>query len=130
MGLRAELAAHLATALGDGIAVYPAGVDLVATPCVVINPADPYMTPTTMGLDARNQVAIDLHLVTNRASPSDALDNLEDLRKEVTDAIKTFIPAGRWTAMGRWSQVDIGGTEYASAVVECLFVDTTDRGAT
>ena len=130
MGIRADLADHLAVALGEGFSVYPTGVDLVATPCVVINPADPYLAPTTMGADARNQVALDLHLVTNRASPADALDALEDMRKTVTDAIKTFSPAGRWVTFGRWSQVDIGGTEYASAVVECLFVDSTDRGAT
>jgi hypothetical protein len=130
MGLRAELRAHLDAAAGlEEVTVYPAGADLVAVPAIVINPSDPYLAPTTMGADARNQVAIELHLVTQRTDPDAALDALEDMRKAVTDAVKTFAPAGRWTAFGRWAGTEIAGVEYATAVVECLFVDSVDRGA-
>lgn len=123
MGIRSDLKAHLEAALGDGIVVYDTGVDLVAVPCVVINPADPYRIPQSMGQDAAVQVALNLTLVTQRSIPSAALEALEAMADTVTAAIKTFTPAGRWTAFGEWHQVEIGGTDYAAAVVESLFLE-------
>ena len=128
MGLRAELAAHLATELGDGIFVFPSGKDVMAVPAVVLNPSDPYMAPTTMQPQGRISVALDIHVVTNRTEPDTALDAIEDLRFAVTNALRTFVPASRWTAFGRFGQTEIAGTVYAMAVLEVLFADN-DRGA-
>ena len=129
MGLRTELAAHLRSELGDGIVVYDAGVDLVAVPCVVINPAPVYVQPASFGISPTVEVMFELHLVTNRTEPSVAVGVLEDLRLQVTDAIKTMTPAGFWSAFGDLAATNVGGTLYGSAVVEVRFKDS-DRGNT
>lgn len=128
MGLRSDLRDHLEAELGDGVNVYAAGVDVLAVPAVVLNPSDPYLAPATMRDEPMIGTALDIHLITHRVEPSIALDSLEDLRKQVTDALKTFSPASRWTAFGQWGSTEIGGTAYAMAVLDVLFRDN-DRGS-
>jgi hypothetical protein len=130
MGLREELKVALQAVVPDGVTVYGAGEDVLAVPAVVINPGDPMMTPTTMGKQARPQVALDLVLITMRAEPADALNWLEDMRFLLAPAIKTHNPAGRWVTFGQFGATTVAGAEYATAVISCLFVDSIDRGAT
>lgn len=131
MSLRSDLKDHLAAGLPEPVSVYSVGADLVAVPAVVIQPADPYMIPTTMGAASSNQVALNLIFVVPRSDPESALSALEDLRYQVTTLVKTFAPpAGRWTAFGGWDTISIGDVEHATGTLECLFVDGTDRGAT
>lgn len=127
MGLRTELAAHLRTELGDGVVVYDAGADLVTVPCVVINPADPYLSPASFGQLPTLEVMFELHLVTNRTDVSIALGVLEDLRLEVTTAIKKMTPAGFWSSFGELGSANVGGTLYGSGMLVVRFKDS-DRG--
>ena len=122
MTLRSDLAQHIRDTVGDGIAVYDSGVDVLKTPAVVINPADPYQVPTTMGADARIQTFLNLYVVSNRTSPPDALNQLEDLRKQVATAVKTFNPRGRWVSFGSMGTTNVGGQPFATGVLQCIFV--------
>ena len=129
MGLRAELADHLRAELPKGISVYAAGVDLIATPAVVINPADPYQVPSTLGRNRHIETFLHLVIVSNRSDPAAALAQLEDHRWLVSEALVSFVPRGQWLAFGQWQQTDIGGTQYAAATLDVMIIDT-DRGAT
>lgn len=122
MSIRDGLVTRVQDQLGDGYAVYGTGVPIVKTPCVVVNPSNPYQVPTTMGADARTTYAIEFWVVTNRTSPGDAMDHLEEMAASVKAAIKTGNPAGRWTSFGRFGSTTVGDKEYATAVVESLFV--------
>ena len=123
MGYRKFIADKIQAELGDGFTVYEGGADIVATPAVVVHPADPYIVPTTMGEDANVQVFVNLWLIANRAEPLAALDQLEEMRLKVTTAIKTgAAPIGRWTTFGRFGATEVAGTMYATAVVEAVFV--------
>jgi ubiquitin C-terminal hydrolase len=117
----------LQAAFGDRYTVYESGVDVLKTPAVVINPQNPYMIPTTMGVDAKLQVFIDLWLVTNRTSPKDALRHLEEMRKTASDAIKTHDPRGRWSQFGQLGSTNVGGTPYATGVLQCVFVTNDNQ---
>lgn len=127
MGFRSDLATHLRTQIPD-VSVYEAGDDLVAVPAVVINPGDPYLIPTTMGAKASNMTNIVIVLVAPRGDTQAALNMLEDLRVQVTDAIKTNQPAGRWATFGQFGSTLIGDITHATASVECVFTDQ-DRGS-
>jgi hypothetical protein len=133
MGLRAELAAHLEAAAlvvsDNTVTVYPTGAEVVSTPAVVLFPSDPYQAVATQGANKRITVALELVLVANRIEPGPALDQLEDLRKLVTDALIGFVPTTTWSSFGRFGSTDIGGTEYATATIELVTIDQ-DRGAT
>lgn len=120
MGLRSELAAHLRTALGDGVNVYDHPADAVKAPAVIIAPGDPYLVPDTLGGLAGVKVVLDLHLVGKRARPQNTLTRLEELRKAVTDAFAAFVPGRvQWLSFGDLSTVDIGGVEYLTGVLQC-----------
>ena len=122
--LRLEYAAHLRERLGDAATIYAAGAEILATPAVVINPADPYMVPVSFGGRPAVQVMFDVHLITNRSDPISALAHLESLRLLVTDASKKMIPAGFWSAFGQWESTEVAGAVYASAVVSVMFKDS------
>lgn len=126
MSLRHDLAEHLRTTLADfgqvdasDVAVYDAGVEIVSAPALVINPADPYQAVVTMKQEAI-QVNLMIHLITNRTEPAAAFTYLEDLRVATTVALKTMAPAFRWVSFGSFGATEIGGTEYATAVLEII----------
>lgn len=122
MGLRAELKTHLESIFGDGYAVYDSGVDVLKTPCVVINPSSPYQVPTTMGADARIQSFLDIWLVTNRTSPKDALNHLEEMRKLASLGVKSFLPRGAWSQFGQLGSTTVSGVDYATGVMQTVFI--------
>lgn len=122
MSLRGELKEHLETVFGDGYAVYESGVDILKTPCVIINPSSPYQVPTTMGVDARIQTFLDIWIVTNRTSPKDALNHLEEMRRLASVGVKSFMPRGAWSQFGRLGSTLVGGVEYATGVMETVFI--------
>ncbi len=127
MTFRDDLQVRLQTAFGDGYTVYEVGADVVKTPAVIINPSNPYIVPTSMGLDARISTFLDIWLVTNRSSPSDALNHLEEMRRTASQAIKSDIPQGRWTSLGSLGQTSVGGVEYATGVMPCVFVSDDNQ---
>ncbi len=127
MNVREALAAKLQTAFGDGFAVYPSGVDIIKTPAVVVNPGDPYQVPTTMGVDQSIQTFLGVWLITNRISPTDALTHLEEMRQIGTKAIMENAPAGRWTSFGRLGSTTVSGEQYATGIIEAVFVSTDDN---
>jgi hypothetical protein len=133
MGLRAELAAHLSglalEVAGERITVYPTGAEVVATPAAVLFPSDPYQAVATQGPDKRISIATEIVLVANRIEPGPALDMLEDMRKLITDGLKTFQPTTTWAAFGGFGSTSIGEVEYATATIELVTIDS-DRGAT
>ena len=125
MGLRADLAAYLETALA-GVTIYEAGAELVQAPAVIINPSDPYVVPVTFGATAADTtvaVGLELWLVVGRAGPeATRLGELEALRRQVTDALHDqFTPPGRWLGFGEFATTEIGGVEHASARLEYVF---------
>ena len=122
MTLRSDIQTRLQDAFGDGTAVYEVGDDVIKTPCVIINPSNPYIVPTSMGQNARVSTFLDIWLVTNRTSPKDALNHLEIMRRTASQAIKTGEPQGRWTQFGQLGQTSVGGVEYATGVMPCVFV--------
>lgn len=122
MSFRSDLKDHIQAALGDGYVVYDAGEDVIKTPCVVLNPATPYVVPTSMALDATVQHFVDLWLVTNRIDVGAALDHLDKMRRTVGQAVKTNAPAGRWSSFGQLGSTDVGGTMYATGVMQTVFV--------
>lgn len=124
MNLRLEFAEHLRETLADSATIYDAGAEVIATPAVVINPADPYMVPTSFGKRQAVQVMFDVHLITNRSDPISALAHLEELRLAVADAAKRMVPAGFWSAFGQWESTEVAGAVYASALVSIMFKDT------
>lgn len=124
---RKDLQAHLQTVFGDGYTVYEAGANIVKTPAIVINPANPYIVPTTMGEDARVQTFLNLWLVTNKTSPKDALRHLEEMRKTAAGGVKSHNPRGRWMNFGQLGTTTVGDTEYATGVLECLFVSDDNQ---
>lgn len=119
---REAIAERIRVAFGDGYTVYEAGDDLVKTPCIVINPGNPYLAPTTMGQDAAVQMALNFYLVVNRMSPKDSLKLLEDMRLTCTQAIKSGAPAGRWASFRDLGPFEIGDVQYASGMIDALFV--------
>lgn len=126
MGIRHDLAAHLRTTMADfgevtaaDVAVYDAGVEIVTAPAIVINPSDPYQAVVTMQ-QAAVQTNLTIHLITNRTEPAAAFTYLEDLRWVFTEALKDMAPAFRWVVFGGFGSTEIGGTEYATAVVEIV----------
>ena len=130
MGLRQDLATHLRATMADvgivdasALTVYPAGVDIVDVPCVVINPGDPYIAVVTMKQNGL-MFSMSLHLITNRNDPETAFDYLEDLRRSVTDSVKTFQPSTRWITFGSYGLTEVGGVGYATAVVEISMVSS------
>lgn len=126
MSLRHDLAAHLRSTLADfgevtadEVAIYDAGVEIVSAPALVINPSDPYQAVVTMKQSAV-QVNLMIHLITQRTEPAAAFTYLEDLRVATTEALKTMQPAFRWVSFGGFGATEIGGTEYATAVLEIV----------
>lgn len=123
MQLRQDLAQHLRDTMADvGIAtanttVYDAGVDIIDVPAIVINPSDPYLAVITMKQTAIT-ANLRLHLITNRNDPETSFDMLEDMRKMVTDSLKTNKPAARWSVFGGFGLTEVGGVGYATAVLE------------
>jgi hypothetical protein len=112
-----------AGAEADGITVYEAGQDVIKTPCVVVHPADPYLVPVTMSLEANIQVFVDLYIVSNRSSVKDSMDQMEKIRHWVTTGIKTGeLPIGRWTSFGRFGAIPINDVQYAGSVVQAMFM--------
>jgi len=98
-------------------------VDLVKTPCIVINPSDPYLVPVTMGLDSNVQIFVDIYVVSNRTSVLDAMDQMEKIRHWVTQGIKQGdAPIGRWTGYGAFGGIEVGGQTYAASVVSAMFM--------
>lgn len=123
MSYRGFVADKIRDALGDGFAVYEAGQDVIKTPAVVVHPDDPYTVPVTMGSDAAVQVFMQIWLISNRSDILSSLNQLEEMRKTVTDAIKSDpAPVGRWTAFGQFGATEIGGVQYATAIVSVTFV--------
>jgi len=134
MGYRSELAQHLRDNLGQlqaefDVAVYDAGAEIIAVPAVVLFPDSPYQSVATQGPEKRINVTLSLVLVANRADPTAALDQLEDLRKLTTDALRGFKPTTTWATFGDFGATEIGGTEYATAAISLIAMDS-DRGAT
>lgn len=126
MGIRADLKDHLTTELGDGVTVYSAGEALAAVPAVIINPAEPYLVPVTFARNPNeNALAVGLmiHLVVGAGGlADDRLNELEELRKRVTDAIHSgFVPAGQWASFGAFGTTTIGEIDHATAVIEYVF---------
>lgn len=119
---------HIQAAMGDGVTVYGAGVDVLKVPAVVINPGDPYMVPTSMGLDARIQLGLEFVVVCSMTSPVDALNQLEDLGLTLGNAIKTCNPRGRWSQLGQFGPATVGDQTYASGVMDGLFLTDTTIG--
>jgi len=123
MSYRKHVAEKIQAELGDGFTVYEAGQDVIKTPAVVVHPDDPYTVPVTMSNDAAVQVFFQIWLVSNRSSILDSLNQLEEMRKKVTDAIKADpAPVGRWTGFGQFGATEIGGVQYATAIVSVTFV--------
>lgn len=127
MGLRQDLRDHLKTELGDGIQVYPAGAEVVAAPCVVLNPADPYQVPISFqgGSGSYSSTiawGLEVWLVVARGGPADVrITELEEMRVKVTNALTTFTPRGVWGALGGFSTIDIAGVDHATASLEVVF---------
>lgn len=123
MQLRQDLAQHLRDTMADvGIAtanttVYDAGVDIVDVPAIVINPSDPYLAVLTMKQGAIT-ANMRLHLITNRNDPETSFEMLEDMRKMVTDSLRTNQPAVRWSVFGGFGLTEVTGVGYATAVLE------------
>lgn len=123
MSYRSFVADKIRDALGDGFTVYEAGQDVIKTPAVVVHPDDPYTVPVTMSSDAAVQVFFQIWLVSNRSDILASLNQLEEMRKVVTDAIKSDpAPVGRWTGFGSFGATEIGGVQYATAIVSVTFV--------
>ena len=111
------------TDLSDSITVYEAGMDLIKTPCVVINPSTPYLVPVTMAVDSNVQVFVDIYIVSNRSSVLDSMDQMEQIRMWVTQGIKEGeAPIGRWTSFGAFGGIEVGGTTYAASIVSAMFM--------
>lgn len=123
--LRADIAARLTAELGAGVNVYVAGADILAAPAVTINPADPYLVPTSFGANAGETMlaaGIELWLVVGKPGPPDLrLAELEALRKSVTDALYGWVPTGMWSEFGQFGVIDVGGVEHAAGRLEFVF---------
>ena len=99
---------------------------MVKTPAIIVNPASPYQVPTTMGLDQKIQTFLEIWLVTNRHDPTLALDHLEEMRKTASAAIMGMAPAGRWASFGRLGSTQVSGEQYATGVLETVFVSSDE----
>lgn len=135
MGLRQDLQTHLETTMADvgvvdasAVTVYAAGVDIISVPAVVINPDSPYLSVVTMKQEAV-QANLMLHLVALRGDPASSFNYLEDLRKSVTDALKTMQPAFRWVNFGGFGGTEVGGVTYAAAMLEVTTTMRDTQGA-
>lgn len=111
MGLRTTIAAVLEAELTAPIAVYDSPVEVSMLPAVVVAPdGGEYIVPISFGRDGRAEVvrvSFRIQILVSRAIPEVALDALELLRKEVTDALRE-IPGAQWSGF-----VDIGEATVA-----------------
>lgn len=85
--VRAELGALLASKLN--VVSAPLGAN-VNPPCVVVQPATPYLEPRTYRDD---KVTYDVIVVAGPGDPPAQMDSLDDLLDEVRDAVRVLSPS-------------------------------------
>ena len=117
---RATLAAAFLEAVGDGVQVYDHPAEVVAPPCIVVRPADPYNAPTHAGrFSSAWAFDVDVILARNKAGPS--LDALERAREVLISAL----PAGwHWVEFGEIGNVEISGKQYLKGTLGVATVYT------
>lgn len=128
MSFRSILTEKIKLHVPDGTIVYQDGQDVVATPCIVVMPADPYITPTTMAggpLEQSVNAFLNVTVVANRGEVSAAMDELEEMRRIVALGVMSDpAPIGRWLSFGGFGLIEIAGVSYASALVQVMLTST------
>lgn len=114
-----------AIAASTGWLVFAAPPDVVASPCVVVGPREPYVTRLT----ARQwELGLRLTLMVPAAAGSEAA--LAALEAAI-DALRPDVlalPNVTWTQVGNVGPVSDGDVKYIAATIDCKLAYTAPTG--
>lgn len=112
MSARTDLVDILETAFASTANVYESPADIVATPAVVVVPADPYQAPASFSGTAGFSIrwSFDIVLAVPRATVSDGLTVLESLASDLRAALRGS--SFRYLETRGLETITVADTEY------------------
>ena len=120
---RQRFAAFLRTVYLDSVNVYEYPPDVLYAPCLVLNPADPYIVPYTQSGPGNALWSLEVMFIVSRTKTDESLTRLEFMWASFQEDIRAFAQT-RWLEFGEIATTTIGEVEYLTGTVSVGIVDS------